>query len=547
MNTPFRSIAAGLIVALGASSMLWSQAAPRKAAAPVVGKSLRYCNPLPIPASSKDGSPQGVVLGDVTVVPEGGQYYMFCSGGGGWVSKDLVNWDYKGMEIRGGTLPVAPHVVKYNGAFYLSGNNMNSDTSPVFRAPSPLGPYEVVGNWTNEKGQNINGVVNGRAWKGSFDVDIFIDDDNKPYLYYPGRSSEGIYAVPLNPNDLTKFEAAPTHLFGFNKELIWERYGERHEYSEDSWIEGPWVIKNNGTYYLQHSAGGTRWTSYATGVYTAKSPLGPFTQSPVNPVMQNTHGLVTGPGHGCVVKGPDGNWWQFYTVVFGPVAGGRRIGMDPVSFDKNGNMAVRGPTDTPQWGPGAVSDPYRNGNSRSIPLTEHKVRVGGGHSTISSERPGHEADYATDDHNGTWWEPAEGDAQPSLSLDLSAGTEWAPVQLYTIDSSRIIFAGGASGIVAGTGEGRGATPQYTGSPAFRYKIETSQDGKNFTTILDKTRNNVTRYIEFDELPPTVCRYVRLTITDWPRREGGHFGIIEFTAFGKPVETRGPRVARGTDQ
>jgi hypothetical protein len=135
-----------------------AQAAQRKQAGPVPGKSLRYCNPLPIPASSKDGSPQGVSLGDVTVVPEGGQYYMFCSGGGrheritvteqsagGWVSKDLVNWDYKGMKIHGGTLPVAPHVVKYKGAFYMSGNNMNSDTSPLFRAPTPLGPYEIVG------------------------------------------------------------------------------------------------------------------------------------------------------------------------------------------------------------------------------------------------------------------------------------------------------------------------------------------------------------------------------------------------------------------
>jgi hypothetical protein len=222
--------------------------------------------------------------------------------------------------------------------------------------------------------------------------------------------------------------------------------------------------------------------------------------------------------------------------------------MDPISFDRNGNMVVRGPTDTPQWGPGVVSDPYRSSNSGSIPLTVHKARVSGSRSKISSERPGHEADYVTDNSNGTWWEPAEGDAQPSLTLDLSPGTEWAPVQLYTIDSSRIIFAGGPGGIgVGGRGEGQPANERFTESAAFRYKIEASRDGQSFTTVLDKTGNDVTRYIDFDELPPTVCRYVRLTMTDWPRRPGAHLGIIEFTAFGKPVETRGPRVARGADQ
>ena len=47
----------------------------------------------------------------------------------------------------------------------------------------------------------------------------------------------------------------------------------------------------------------------------------------------------------------------------------------------------------------------------------------------------------------------------------------------------------------------------------------SSDGKTFTTLLDKTQNAVTRYVEFDELPPTTCRFVRLTLTDWPHNAG----------------------------
>ena len=45
--------------------------------------------------------------------------------------------------------------------------------------------------------------------EGHGKIEIFVDDDNKPYLYYPGRGISGIYVVPLDPDDLTKFAAAP--------------------------------------------------------------------------------------------------------------------------------------------------------------------------------------------------------------------------------------------------------------------------------------------------------------------------------------------------
>ncbi len=160
----------------------------------------------------------------------------------------------------------------------------------------------MLGPWKNEKGEPWTGVSSGKSWKGAFDVDIFIDDDNKPYLYFPGRSTDGIYVAPLDPKDLTSFAAAPKHLFGFQSEHVWERWGENNEYLYTAWIEGPWVFKRNGTYYLEYSASGTQWMSYASGVYTSKSPLGPFTYSPRNPLLRKTSGIVTGPGHGCVVR-----------------------------------------------------------------------------------------------------------------------------------------------------------------------------------------------------------------------------------------------------
>jgi len=42
----------------------------------------------------------------------------------------------------------------------------------------------------------------------------------------------------------------------------------------------------------------------------------------------------------------------------------------------------------------------------------------------------------------------------------------------------------------------------------------------------------------DEIKPVVCRYVRLSMLDWPGDLP--LGIIEFTVFGQPVEDKTPR-------
>ena len=72
----------------------------------------RYCNPLPMPIG-----PGGNAGGDVTVMEEGGKYYMCCSGGAMWVSDDLLNWEHHTVDLR---FPVAPDIVKYNGKFYVT-------------------------------------------------------------------------------------------------------------------------------------------------------------------------------------------------------------------------------------------------------------------------------------------------------------------------------------------------------------------------------------------------------------------------------------------
>jgi xylan 1,4-beta-xylosidase len=479
---------------------------------PVIGKDLRYVNPLNIEATSQNGSPQGVSLGDPTIVRDGTRYYMFATGGGPWTSDDLIHWKYAPIDPAGAPVPVAPHVVKYDGNFFMAGNGTR-----LYRSTKILGPYKEVGPWLDHDGKPFTAIH-------VFDIDIFVDVDNKPYLYMAKGETGGVWVAPLDPKNLTRLSAPPKTLFTFDSNQVWERAGDANERTYYSWIEGPWVFKRNGNYYLEYSASGTEWLTYATGVYMAKSPLGPFTYMPQNPLLRKTTGIVTGPGHGSVVQGPDGNWWQFYLCVLPTPPGGRRIGIDPIGFDANGRMFVRNgvPTETPQWSPGVVADPARDGDSGSIPLSIGKTL----HLISSSQRVGRDAAYSLDNSNGTWWEPAASDAQPSITVDLLGIPPFD--KQFTVDSSRIEFRalhdpGGA----------------FSGSPAFRYKIEASSDGQQFTTLVDKTNNTTTRYTEFDELPSTRCRFVRLTLTDWPRSVDQPLGITELTIFGKYIGPEQP--------
>jgi len=478
---------------------------------PETGKAARYCNPLPMVIG-----PGGNASGDVTVIREKGKYYMFCTGGGAWISDDMLNWSFQRVE----KVPVAPHVVKYNGNFYMCGND-----GPVFKADNPLGPYTSIGEWKNTP--DVNG-----GWNGAFDVDIFIDDDNKPYLYYPGRGVSGIYVVPLDPNDLSKFAGPVKHLFGFNSAHVWERYGEMNEYTDVAWVEGPWLQKYKGTYYLQYSASGTQWKTYAEGYYTAKSPMGPFTYAPNNPLLRKTEGLVTGPAHGSIVEGPDGQLWQFYTIVLSNPPGGRRIGMDRITFDKDGNMAVK-VTDTPQWASNVIIDPA-NGNSGSIPVTINKVNAMNALSKFSSQQPGRDAAYAVDNSSGTWWEPTPTDTLPTLTIELSPATRFDVVQLFNIDGVRLMFNGGRRGFGRPSISTAPAAPAQPSNDAYQYRIDVSTDGKTYIIALDQTKNIIPRNTTFEEIPPVKCRFVRLTMTNWPRITP--LGIIEFTVFGKPAES-----------
>jgi len=63
--------------------------------------------------------------------------------------------------------------------------------------------------------------------------------------------------------------------------------------------------------------------------------------------------------------------------------------------------------------------------------------------------------------------------------------------LLTVDAVRIEFSTGGRGGFGPRGSSAAGTP--AGSIAHRYRIDVSEDGQGYRTILDRTANDVTRY------------------------------------------------------
>jgi hypothetical protein len=197
--------------------------------------------------------------------------------------------------------------------------------------------------------------------------------------------------------------------------------------------------------------------------------------------------------------------------------------MDRVIVDNDGNL-VCNVTDTPQWAPGVVKDPTK-GDSGSLIVSVGKTTrsTGGGApgaaKVASSEKPGRGPEYALDNSTATWWEPEDGDVNPTLTISLSPAVDRDRVQTFQIDGARILF-GGATG----------RRFNADSFPSYKYMIETSMDGENYQIVLDKSGKNTPRNVVFDEIKPVECRYVRLTILDWPK--GTRLSVLDFSVFGK---------------
>lgn len=272
---------------------------------------------------------------DPFVLKHDGTYYAYCTaapiGYYVYTSPDLVHWTDRGLcaEMMWGIDQWywAPEVFEKDGKFYMIAHANRNLGFAV--ADSPLGPFIPEENFL------IPDAIDGH---------IFRDDDGRMYLYYvhltPDTGSWDIYVCELNDDVVSIKEGTETWLMA--PEDPWEKVGAHC-------VEGPAILKHNGTYYLTYSGTGYDSIEYAVGYATSDSPMGPFERYEANPILSYTS-KVHGPGHHSFTTSPDGSeLFIVYHVHYNlTTVHPRLMSIDRVRFvpreDGTARLEIYGPT-----------------------------------------------------------------------------------------------------------------------------------------------------------------------------------------------------------
>lgn len=273
----------------------------------------------------------GATMADPHVIRVNDLYYLYATthtrGYDVYTSPDLVNWTNRGLAFddprRGVWAPDVFHHRRGDGKFYLYYTDSAAGQRPggpkkqigVAVADNPLGPF----------------VDHAVLVTNAIDAHVFQDDDDALYFYYAdlekGFKIRGQRMTdPLTPRGEAKILLHPTD--------PWEKVSGHV-------TEGPWMLKHQGVYYLMYSGSGADSPQYAIGYATAPSPLGPFTKFAGNPIVRRG-GNVFGPGHHCVVAGPDGRLWMVYHQKANEGINWERfLAIDPLWFDEHGVIRAK--------------------------------------------------------------------------------------------------------------------------------------------------------------------------------------------------------------
>jgi hypothetical protein len=253
-----------------------------------------------------------------------------------------------------------------------------------------------------------------------------------------------------------------------------------------SYMEGAWMTKHGGRYYLQYGAPGTEFNVYANGVYTSDKPLGPFTYAPYNPVAYRPGGFAEGAGHGSTFQDNAGNWWNTGTSWIGYNWGmERRIVLHPAKFYADGQMAVSTRFgDFPHYAPKSrFEDP--DSLFTGWMLMSYRKPV-----TASSTRRGFGTAALTDEDPRSFWAAATNRPGETLTLDLG--------HIDMVRAVQVNFADFESGRFAD------APDIYT-----EFALQASADGHHWQEIARTEPPRRDRSNAYFELPqPVQARFVR---------------------------------------
>ena len=475
-----------------------------------------YCNPLNIDYTYMIyNAHQGMSYrsgADPAVVEFRGEYYMFVTRSMGyWHSTDLLNWRFIEPEN-----------------WYFSGSNapaaFNYKDSVLYVAGDPSGSMSIIYT-DNPKAGKWNAVPS--ILHNLQDPALFIDDDDQAYIFWGSSNVYPIRARKLDMNMRFKPDEEVHELFNLDMEKHgWERFGHNHaDTTLGGYIEGPWLTKRNGIYYMQYAAPGTEFNVYGDGVYTAEHPLGPYTYAPNNPVIYKPGGYANGAGHGSLVKGPQNQYWHFGSAALALHVGWeRRIAMYPVYFDDDDLMYSNTAFgDYPHYAPGI---PGKAGTFTGWMLLSYKKPV-----SASSYEENHVPDYVVDENIKSYWLVEGKGKEEWLEIDLETKCNVHAIQINYQDHASKMF---------------GRIPGLY----HRYIIEGSTDRNSWETLIDRSNNYRDVPNDYVELGiPEKLRYIRFTNIHVPTPNLAISGLRVFgTGTGKvPAPVKNVSINRQADR
>jgi beta-xylosidase len=265
-----------------------------------------YLNPIfagdyPDPSILRDGD-------DYYIVHSSFEYYPGLLI---WHSKDLINWMPVTNALHKYVGSVwAPDLVKYKNKYYIyfPANNTNY----VVTADS------INGKWSEPIDLKV----------GNIDPGHVTDAAGKRYLYF----SSGGYVL-LSDDGLSVAGEFKQTYSGWPIPREWT--------IECFCMEGPKLVKCGDYYYLTMAEGGTAGpaTSHMIVSARSKSPLGPWENSPYNPIIRTKESSEKwwSKGHGTLFEDAKGNWWMlFHGYENGHYNMGRQTLLQPIEWTKDG-------------------------------------------------------------------------------------------------------------------------------------------------------------------------------------------------------------------
>ena len=494
-----------------------------------------YCNPINVPYRyqfNMDPRSNGKLqidreAADPSMILFQGKYYMFVSMNlSVWVSEDMAHWEAHRLP---GNLPLYDYApdVRVVGEYVYFSASKKGEVCNFYRTKDILnGPYEKI--------------------PGTFDFwdpNLFCDDDGRLYFYWGCSNITPLWGVELEPGTMRPKTERIVLIEGDGYERGYERMGVdncefprseeeveqmfqgflkqggtpveqlpqqyipqiRGMFTRRPFIEGPWMDKHDGKYYLQYACPGAEYNVYADGVYVSNSPLGPFTLAPNNPYSYHPGGFMPGAGHGSTMWDRNGNLWHASTMrISVNHQFERRVGIWPAGFDNDGELFCNQnygdwPVAVDEGGCDAWREPQWY-------LLNYRKPV-----AASSCAKGSDPGMAVNEDAKTWWRAASADRGQWIAVDLEKVMDVRAIQINFADDQLPIASPGKI-------QGSVTQPRYIEEHdhVTQWMLEGSLDGTEYFVIEDKSAAMTDLPHDFIVWEDGIrVRYVKLTILQIP--------------------------------